>query len=212
MLLVDRRFRGRGIGTQLMKHAMQYLVKRRVGTMRLDATPMGRPIYEKLGFVAEYGLVRLEGVPNESGDLGNVQTVSPNLLSRVLALDAEVTGTQRSRLIRYLYQERPDAMLVVIRGERVAGYLTSRPGINAAQIGPGVAMNAETGLALAETVLCQHRGRPVFVDIPVDNVAAMRWAESRGLTVQRPFTRMRRGDEVVDEPRRLWASSGPEKG
>ncbi len=62
MVLVDKSVRGRGIGTGLLRHAIDYLKERNVRTVRLDATPAGRPIYEKLGFVPEYELARYEGV------------------------------------------------------------------------------------------------------------------------------------------------------
>ena len=61
MVLVARRARGRGIGTAMMRHALKFLDERGVPTVRLDATPMGQPIYERLGFVPEYTLVRFEG-------------------------------------------------------------------------------------------------------------------------------------------------------
>ena len=50
MLLVSSAVRGRGVGTQLMKHALDYLAGQQVASVRLDATPFGQPIYDKLGF------------------------------------------------------------------------------------------------------------------------------------------------------------------
>src|SRR5882672_9524967 len=50
MVLVDPLYRGRGIGTALLEGAIQYLDERGVPTLKLDATPQGKPLYEKLGF------------------------------------------------------------------------------------------------------------------------------------------------------------------
>ena len=61
MVLVDEAVRGRGIGTALMRHALAYLDGLGVERVRLDATPLGRPVYKKLGFVAEYDVLRYEG-------------------------------------------------------------------------------------------------------------------------------------------------------
>ncbi len=58
MLLVDAGTRGRGVGTAMLKHSLNYLEGRKVKTVRLDATSAGQPIYEKLGFVPEYQLAR----------------------------------------------------------------------------------------------------------------------------------------------------------
>jgi hypothetical protein len=70
----------------------------------------------------------------------------------------------------------------------------------------------KAGRALCDSALRSRAGEPVFIDIPKENSEAGRWAESRGLVVQRYFTRMRRGPGPWDQPLKLWASSGPENG
>src|SRR6516164_99823 len=42
MVLVEEAVRGRGVGTELMRHAIRFLDGRGVTTVRLDARPMGR--------------------------------------------------------------------------------------------------------------------------------------------------------------------------
>jgi GNAT superfamily N-acetyltransferase len=61
MVLVDASYRGRGIGTRLMEHALAYLEGKKIKTARLDATPLGRPVYARLGFAAQYDIARREG-------------------------------------------------------------------------------------------------------------------------------------------------------
>jgi GNAT superfamily N-acetyltransferase len=58
MVLVEQQFRGQGIGTALLERAIQYLDSRNILCMKLDATPQGRVLYEKLGFVSEYDIER----------------------------------------------------------------------------------------------------------------------------------------------------------
>lgn len=212
MLLVDERVRRRGIGTRLTQHALDYLETRGVATARLDATPRGRLVYEKLGFVAEYELVRLEGTAPGGPTPGTVDRLTPDRLDALAALDEQATATPRRRLIERLCGERPEATWVFPAGDTIAGYMTLRAGTNATQIGPCVALSDEPGRALGDAALAFCAGKRVFVDVPVDNRPAMQWAESKGLVVQRPFTRMRRGGPVADRPLQLWASSGPEKG
>jgi len=212
MLLVDERVRRRGIGTRLTQHALDYLASRGVATARLDATPRGRLVYEKLGFVAEYELVRLEGTAPGVATPGTVVCLTPDRLDALVALDEQATATPRRRLIERLCAERPEATWVFPSGDGIAGYMTLREGTNATQIGPCVALSDEAGRALGDAALAFCAGQRVFVDVPVDNRPAMQWAESKGLVAQRPFTRMRRGEPVADEPSQLWASSGPEKG
>jgi GNAT superfamily N-acetyltransferase len=53
MVLVAPRCRGRGIGTALLKRAIAHLDARGVRSIKLDATPAGKPLYDRLGFVSE---------------------------------------------------------------------------------------------------------------------------------------------------------------
>src|ERR1700752_2952423 len=58
MVLVDPEYRKQGIGTALLEKTIEYLEMSRIATMKLDATPQGKPIYTKLGFVEEYEIER----------------------------------------------------------------------------------------------------------------------------------------------------------
>jgi GNAT superfamily N-acetyltransferase len=49
---VDPPYRGRGIATALTQRTIAFLKTQNPWSIRLHASPFGRPIYEKLGFVA----------------------------------------------------------------------------------------------------------------------------------------------------------------
>jgi GNAT superfamily N-acetyltransferase len=212
MVLVEKSVRGRGIGSRLVQHAVAHLERRQVGTVRLDATDLGRPVYEKLGFVSEYEVARWEGIAPRAACDAAVTPVAVDQLGAVAELDRQVTATDRRGLIEHLYRQQPEAMHIVCLDGKPAGYAAHRPGTRAAQIGPAVALDAGAGVALLEAALQCRAGQPVFIDIPAGNLAATAWAGSKGLTVQRRWTRMRRGEPIHDQPARLWASSGPENG
>jgi len=212
MVLVDAAARGRGIGTRLVEHALTYLDESGVGTVRLDATPLGEPIYRRFGFVPEYELARWEGVASKGTPHPSIQAATADQLEAVAKLDQEATGTDRRRLLRLLYQEEPDAMRLFTLHGGPLGYATFRRGSRAAQIGPAIARTEEAGRALCDSALHGCAGEPVFIDVPKENLPGSRWAESKGLVVQRYLTRMRRGPGPWDQPLKLWASSGPENG
>jgi len=48
---VDPHYRGRGIATHLTARAVAFLRERKPWAIRLHASPFGRPIYEKMGFM-----------------------------------------------------------------------------------------------------------------------------------------------------------------
>ena len=59
MMLVHPNHRRQGIATLLMREALAYLQNTKVRCIKLDATPEGRLVYEKLGFAAEWTLTRM---------------------------------------------------------------------------------------------------------------------------------------------------------
>jgi len=212
MILVDKELRGRGIGTRLVEQGLAYLEGRQVASIRLDATPLGTPIYEKLGFSPQYELGRWEGVAPGAPSHPRVAPIAAHELPAVIELDRRISGTHRPRLLEYLHQHNPGRTCVFRDGDRVAGYATCREGARAVQIGPAAALGPQAGRALADAMLQLSAGCPVFVDIPCDNGPATRWANDQGFALQRPFTRMGRGPWVADLPGSIWASSGPETG
>ena len=60
MVLVHPDYRRRGIGRALLEHCLGHLQARGVQCIKLDATPLGQPVYERLGFRAEWTLARWE--------------------------------------------------------------------------------------------------------------------------------------------------------
>jgi GNAT superfamily N-acetyltransferase len=216
MVLVDTEVRSRGIGKALMQHALAFLDSQGVPTIRLDATPMGKPLYEKLGFVEEYTLVRYDGVlppspaPADSR-LRSAGTEEAVPLDKIVALDQAVTATNRTKLLLRLRRENPAYFRWIEEGDAIQGYMTARDGSNAVQLGPCIA-DAATGPLLLADAFTRFAGRRVYIDMPTGNTPATRLAEAAGLKVVRPLTRMWRGRRINEDPARLWASYGPDLG
>ena len=51
-LVTDPDYRRRGIARRMMQVMLEWLAEQNIGCMSLHATEVGRPLYEKLGFVA----------------------------------------------------------------------------------------------------------------------------------------------------------------
>ncbi|HEY3418570.1 MAG TPA: GNAT family N-acetyltransferase [Armatimonadota bacterium] len=212
MVLVSGTMRGKGLGTALMRQALDFTDGRGIPTTRLDATPMGQPIYEKLGFVHEYELVRFDGVLPPGQPSPDVLRYAPTDLEEIITLDRLVSGADRRKLLEHLLRERGDEARVVREDGRLTGFSLSRLGAQALFIGPCLATTERAGTSLLTDAFGRHAGERVYVDIPLANGPAAALATAAGLTVQRHLLRMYRGVRVEDRPLQLWASSGPEKG
>jgi GNAT superfamily N-acetyltransferase len=217
MVLVDVAMRGRGIGRALLHGALAFLDAREIASVRLDATPLGRPLYQSLGFAEEYTLIRHEGVLSDQETAAKlseevvVRVLPAAHLERVLQLDRQITSTDRQTLLRRLFAESPEEWYVAVRGEEVLGYAAARAGSRAWHIGPCMA-TSEAGPLLLADAWRRHAGHYVFVDVPADNHAAIAAVQTAGLVPQRPLYRMGRGPRVPERIEQLWASFGPEKG
>jgi GNAT superfamily N-acetyltransferase len=211
MVLVEVDARRKGVATALLKHALDFLDWQGAKTVRLDATAAGQPVYEKLGFTPEYQLTRYQGVAPRAGEHPPVTEATASVLGQIVAFDHAMTGTYREKMLTRLFEELPQTVLVLHQDGELKGFVALRQGANATQIGPCLA-TSYAGPALLGNALGRCAGRPVFIDIPRDNGPALRMAEAGGLSIQRHFTRMCRGDRVRDSVEAIWASSGPEKG
>ncbi len=78
MVLVEKASRGKGVGTALLKQALDDLEMREIKTVRLDATHLGQPLYEKLGFLPEYEVARFSGIAPQLGGSLKMDVARPS--------------------------------------------------------------------------------------------------------------------------------------
>jgi GNAT superfamily N-acetyltransferase len=212
MMLVDEGLRGRGIGRRLMETALEFADRSGVATVRLDATPMGRPLYESLGFIPDAVFLRHEGVP----DFEAAEMVRPEFartaFDEVVRLDREATGADRGRLLDSWRDDDSDELRALSVESRVQGYAWSRPGTRGQHLGPCIAASEQAGRYLLGHELARHSGLAVIVDVPEAHHASRAVLSDAGLSVVRQLTRMSRGPGVAEKLSMIWACSGPELG
>lgn len=213
MVLVHPDLRRRGIGTALLMRSIEYLEQAGVAAVKLDATPMGKQLYDTIGFQDEYLLERHVAEAPAPGEQERVVPLTDDRLDAVCTLDLEAFGADRSRVLRRLHAEPDAGALVACDGERLMGYVFTRPGTNARYIGPWGARDAQTAEALFCAALHSMAGCPVFVDISLANPVTVGIVRRYGFEKQRHLIRMFRGRN--DHPGRtglVYGIAGPEIG
>lgn len=216
MVLVDPPYRGRGIGTDLLKRAIRYLDDEKIATLKLDATPQGKPLYENLGFVPEYEIERwtlrrpATGAPNS---FASEELASAPLLSSILNTDRDIFGADRGFLLESLHRHAPDLTLGVWDGNVLHGYALGRRGLFADHLGPWMATDSSSAKTLLERFLARSFRETIVVDCLKSNNSAAELLKSYGFTYSRPLTRMYRGpNDYPGRPEFLCAILGPEFG
>jgi len=133
MVLVHPEYRRRGIGGGLLLRCIEHLQALGVRCIKLDATPEGRPVYEKLGFRDEWTLRRWEA------ELSSQTPLAPDSRIRVWEeagaphfdlLDSRAFGVSRRELMIALalqssralaYESNPEPQPVAACCVRVPG-------------------------------------------------------------------------------------------
>lgn len=217
MVLVDAEYRNRGIGTQLLKKAIEYLDDSNIRTMKLDATPQGKPLYAKLGFVEEYEIERwiLRRLPAaiSATRLSSCVLLSETQMEQILRLDKELFGTDRSFLLRSLHEEAPEFATAVWDLGLPGGYAFGRRGLFADHLGPWMARNSAVAEKAIQEFLARSSRETLIVDCMKSNPKAAEVLGAQGFAPSRPLTRMVRGpNRYPGRPDSFCAILGPEFG
>lgn len=217
MVLVTNAYRRRGLATRLMHRCIDELTAARCVPV-LDATPAGRAVYRALGFVDTWSYQRWSHPDWRGGHLAPtpsgvaIEPITDAIWPAVCAYDASVFGADRSLLLERLRSRLPKAAFAATRSGTVVGLVLGREGRIATQIGPLVAENEATALALLARGLEAQRG-PIFIDVVDAKAGIIAWLREKGFASQRPLTRMlQRRHEAFDDGMRTFAVAGPEFG
>jgi GNAT superfamily N-acetyltransferase len=217
MVLVDPEYRSRGTGTKLLEKTIEYLDRQKIPTMKLDATPQGKPLYEKLGFVTEYGIERwvLKRPPHADASMGASKwaRMATAELEPIFNKDREVFGADRSSLLRSLFEESPQFAMGVWNSGALQAYAFGRSGSFADHLGPWMANDKAAAQQLLDAFLARSSRDVLVVDCLTANAPAVELLRISGFSCARMLTRMVRGpNSFPGTPGVLYAILGPEFG
>jgi GNAT superfamily N-acetyltransferase len=193
MVLVAAEHQGRGVGRALMSALLEEAGPR---TVMLHATEEGLPLYRKLGFTATGSVRQHQGPAPPSLDRrplerAQIRRAAPGDHPAILVLDESAFGASRAALLARLLAD--GEAWVAGEGERAAGFALRRPFGRGQQIGPVVAADEDTAIALIAAAA--HGSAPglLRVDVAADAERLADWLTAAGLAPVDAVTPMRRG-------------------
>lgn len=197
MVLTLPRFRGRGFARALMEVCIDQAGSR---PTRLDASDMGRPLYESMGFVAECPIERVRREPAPGPQEPAVQPLEFDI-----SCDTMAFGADRSLLLLELAKDG---------GASVDGaYAFERPGSDAFFLGPWMAGSPESAERLLRWFVARRGSTPSVIDLFPDHQHAASLAGQYGFRTFRRLTRMVRAPGPVLSPDpRIYGIAGFEWG
>lgn len=185
-------FRSRGYGIQVWRHGLAHAGARTVG---LDGVVAQQENYKKSGFSLAWNNVRYGGSIAAS-DLppAGARAVEASDIPALAAYDARCYGAPRlAFLSSWLQNSAVRRSFVVVADGDIRGYCTARHCRTGVKIGPLFADDRATAESLLGVAIAYAGGSEVFVDVPQTNAAAVKLAESLGMTPRFETARMYRG-------------------
>ncbi|RDG37203.1 GNAT family N-acetyltransferase [Streptomyces corynorhini] len=189
MVLVARRHARQGLARRLMSHVLEEAGET---PLMLYATPYGQPLYRQLGFTGIGEMERLSGLLRTPAPMPHVATRAATAadLPAIIRLDTEVSGVDRTAMLARL-PAFADRLRVSGEGAALTGYAGLWPTPEADVVGPLIAQDTETAMALVASLAGSDR--PLRLDIDSRHQELVGWGRAHGLTSGAPTTIMVRG-------------------
>jgi GNAT superfamily N-acetyltransferase len=194
-LIVRRDLRRTGIGSLLLKEVLAILAGAGTRTVWLTASEQGRPLSERLGFVACDAIKRWHGW----GSAGECRRPAPVPLTKIVELDRAGWGDRRETLLA------ATAGRGWVEGDD-HGFLVVQPHADGMQIGPWGGIGQQGAAALLDGALTRTgRGKRVFLDAPAGNVKGAALLHGRGFTICGSTVLMYLGEKPAYSPGFVFA-------
>ncbi|WP_454878075.1 GNAT family N-acetyltransferase [Serratia inhibens] len=182
LVIVDERYRGQGIARAMVQTLVAPLADYQ---LHLVATEQGKPLYRQLGFIEQGRLEQhqcrelpaREAEPSPEGV--TLRPASPRDLSTLAELDFAACGMRRQPLLETLLSSAGQALVLERRGI-VVGFAMRRRFGHGNMIGPVVAPELASAVALIDALCRPCTGQFVRVDTPQANSLGP-WLVARGL-------------------------------
>jgi GNAT superfamily N-acetyltransferase len=214
MMLVQRDFRGSGLGRRLMLAALEYTKTEGVTTVKLDATPVGRKLYEAMEFVPEAGIERWErhGVASRVGT--DSIAIKDGTVNDIYEIDRSAFGVDRATMLdSLLKQSSAQPFTVCDAAGKVCGYALARLGSRAPYVGPIVSVDPLLTPTLIDHMVRQFPDQAIYIDFYKGSVADSSLLSARGFVKQRELTRMFWGKpSSAGLSQSIFSIAGPEIG
>ncbi|MHA1448747.1 MAG: GNAT family N-acetyltransferase [Candidatus Hodarchaeales archaeon] len=213
-LIVHPGFRGQGIGSILVNHAIMYLESKGVSHIKLDAVKKAISLYERHRFRIESPSLRFTGA---GGDyrLHDYERMELKDIPDVIALDKRISGLQRDKVLRRLLTDFPGLAFVKREVSELQGFIMAKWTPFQYKIGPWICLpeNYHAATNLLGAVLKEASDSKVWIGIPSKNAMAVAIVKNHGFEQTSSSYRMVRGVTDQDELHEgIFAIGSPEKG
>lgn len=137
-LVVKDTYRKMGIGTQLVRYALNYLKMAGAKTIGLYSYPQLEEFYGEVGFKPDrdFLVLKAEAVSSLPTDYKTVRQTEPKDLSAIVDFDRMCFGAKRKRILENILKNPCNVSYVAEENSEIVGFVAAKVYGKAAEIGP----------------------------------------------------------------------------
>lgn len=168
-VIVDEKYRRRGAGTTIIKHAINYLMGKGAKTIGLYSYKEKANFYSRLGFKSDLQFAVLNGkAPSFNVEAANVKEAGKNEMQRIVEFDRFYFGASRKKLLEKIVNEKGNICYCYVENGEIFGYAMAKVYGHYAEIGPLICRREKGHIAknLLGVVLERVEGAEVLICLP----------------------------------------------
>jgi len=198
-LIVKEENRKKGVGSLLVKHAVDYLHGKGVETIGLYAYPNLINFYGNLGFKADENFAVLHAQSLNLSTKETLPKIGKNNIQAVAKFDGECFGGDRTKLLESIILEKGNLSYYKFAGTEVVGYVAATVYETLAWVGPLMCQegNVDDAVTLLKVVLAKLTGLKVYMALPKKETALADMLSTVGFKEDFSVVRMFLGSSIA---------------
>jgi len=198
-VIVSENHRGKGGGSLLVKHAIEYLTSNGVETVGLYSYLDKTPFYAKYNFQFDSTFIVLEGRGFHASTKARIRKADEANTQQIISLDQLCFGGSRSKLLKSILLDSSNSCYTCTENDRIIGFAVAKIFEDVSEIGPLVCREGYENFALdlLKTTLTELKGREVSLCIPEKESAILASLTRHGFKESFRLARMFHGTPIL---------------
>jgi N-acetylglutamate synthase-like GNAT family acetyltransferase len=160
--------RGKGAGTLLLEHALNYLKSKNAETIGLYAYPQLVKFYQRFGFEPHSDFLVLKGKAAIPAAQETLREAEKGDMAEIVDLDGKCFGANRKKLLEQILLNKRNFCVVSTEKNKITGYVAAKVYEEMAEVGPLIchANRQEAAVSLLKSIFSRLNGLDVFIYVP----------------------------------------------
>ncbi len=197
-LIVEEKYRNKGAGSLLVKHAVNYLQSKGVKTIGLYAYPNLSGFYSNLGFerYEDFSVLHTEAFGSLTAE--TLPKIGTRQIQAIAEFDSGCFGGNRKKLLESIILEKCNLSYYLAENDEVVGYGAAKVYEKMAEVGPLIcqAGHVDGAVSLLKAALAKLTGLSVYAVLPKKETAIVDMLFSVGFKEDFCVSRMFLGQVV----------------